>query len=487
MNLSKYFGSGLKRFFSGMMLSRISGLGRDLVMAYCFGDHAAVGAFIVAFRFANVLRRFFGEGPLQSAFIPQFEGMRNENQEEAYLFFQKLCLMIGGLVLLIVGVLEVGIHLWGGSEILMLTGWMLPSLLFISLYGLNVSFLQCHNRFFISSMAPFLCNSLWIIGALSVRHLEIHKAMIGLSKWVLAGFVLQWGATAWQLRLKGWFRGKLFHPGVKELAKAFSLGALGVGAVQINAFSDALFARVAHPSGPVYLWYANRFQQLALALLGISAVSTLVPVLSRAIKKGEMERAKEVFAFGCQKVLLFMIPMTVAICVLGYGAIDMVFGRGSFGSYAVGQTAWCLGAYSLGLIPSTLVMYAAAILYAKGNFRTATLFSIMTVGLNLGLNTLFIFGLGFGPISTALSTSIGAWCNYFALRSATKWKIGMSPLEIIAITGGSLLAGSGAYFAQGVHFVVGGTVFVAIYALLFWKRFLDQGASQAGNAIVEDH
>ncbi|MEM8727583.1 MAG: lipid II flippase MurJ [Chlamydiota bacterium] len=70
LKLGKYFGSGLRRFFSGMILSRISGLGRDLSMAYAFGDHPMVAAFIVAFRFATVLRRFFGEGPLQSAFIP---------------------------------------------------------------------------------------------------------------------------------------------------------------------------------------------------------------------------------------------------------------------------------------------------------------------------------------------------------------------------------------------------------------------------------
>ena len=498
MQLGKYFGSGLRRFFSGMMLSRVSGLGRDLVMAYSFGDHAAVAAFIVAFRFANVLRRFFGEGPLQSAFIPQFEGMRNENREEAYAFFQKLCVLICGVVLAIIIVLELGMQFWRGSEIIQLTGWMLPSLLFISLYGLNVSFLQCHSRFFISSMAPFLCNMMWIIGALSLKDQEIHGAMIGLAKWVLCGFVIQWGITAWQLRgslsWKGWFQGKLFHPGVKQLAKAFSLGALGVGAVQINAFFDAIFARCAHISGPVYLWYANRFQQLALAIFGIAAVSTLVPVLSRAIKIGEIERGKEIFSFGCRRVMMLMIPMTFAICTLGFSAIDLVFGRGSFSLYATEQTAWCLSAYSLGLVPATLVMYFAAVLYAKGNFRTATLLSVMTVGINLGLNSLFIFGMGLGPISAALATSIGAWCNFIGLRSAVKgWSIGMKERELVGVLLGSGGASVAAFLVQGqfshkmLAFVVPGAVFVGVYALLFWKSLFDDRSTEAGISVVEDH
>ncbi|MCB1110416.1 MAG: murein biosynthesis integral membrane protein MurJ [Chlamydiia bacterium] len=498
MQLGKYFGSGLKRFFSGMMLSRVSGLGRDLVMAYAFGDHAAVGAFIVAFRFANVLRRFFGEGPLQSAFIPQFEGIRQENREEATVFFQKLSVLIGGLVLAIILGVEGGLWVWGHSEILHLTGWMLPSLLFISLYGLNVSFLQCHNRFFVSSMAPFLCNVMWMAGALSLRHAEIHEAMAGLAKWVLGGFVIQWVATAWQLRgdltWKGWFQGSLLHRGVKELAKAFSLGALGVGAVQINAFFDAIFARVAHPSGPVYLWYANRFQQLALAIFGIAAVNTLVPVLSRAIKGGEHEKGREIFSFGCRRVLMLMIPMTFAICVLGLSAIDLVFGHGSFSAHATEQTAWCLSAYALGLVPSTLVMYYAAVFYAQGNFRTATLFSLLTVGVNLGLNSLFIFAWGWGPISTALATSIGAWCNFLGLRSRLKgWKMGMTFRELGGVVLGSGIASGAAFTLQGhlghkiLEFGVPGAVFVAVILLLFGKRLFDDRAAETNRVVVEDH
>ncbi|MCP5506394.1 MAG: murein biosynthesis integral membrane protein MurJ [Chlamydiales bacterium] len=500
LTVRKYFGSGLRRFFSGMMLSRVSGLARDLSMAYAFGDHPMVAAFIVAFRFANVLRRFFGEGPLQSAFVPQFEGLRSERQEEAYTFFRKLTVLIGGLVLLVIGVGELGIKFtlsfWseGNQEILVLTKWMLPSLFFISLYGLNVSFLQCHNRFFVSSMAPFLCNAMWVMGALTLKNLPMERAMLGLSKMVLVGFIIQWMVTAFQmLRTMGtakWLTRDLFHPEVKTLAKAFSLGALGVGAMQINSFLDAIFARCAHLSGPVYLWYANRFQQLALAIFGIAAVNTLVPVLSRAIKRGDIEEAKRIFSFGCRRVILMMVPMTFAIGVLGFSAIDMVFGRGSFNLYAVNQTTGCLVAYALGLLPSTLVMYYSAVLYAEGNFKTSALFSLMTMGINVALNSLFVFGLGMGPISTALATSMGAWCNFVALRAVLKqkgWLIGYRWKECALLLGGTLIASSLAmkvepYFIdKAFRFVVPGSVFVGVlgvYALLFRRRLFNDHSSE---------
>lgn len=494
--LSKYFVSGLRRFFSGIMLSRISGLGRDLVMAYAFGDHPAVAAFLIAFRFSNLLRRFFGEGPLQSAFIPHFEGLRSQGEEAAYGFFRKLTGLLSGILLSLVVVLELGL----GStlsflspearEIVSLTTWMLPSLLFICLYGLNVSFLQCHNAFFVPSIAPFLCNSMWILGAFYLKGKLPSEAMQALAKWVLIGFVLQWAVTLPQMRrfLKGKIAAPLMHKEVKKLAKTFSLGALGVGAIQINTFLDVIFARCAHVSGPVYLWYANRFQQLALAMLGIAAVNTLVPLLSRAIKQGEMEKGKEVFTFGCRRVLTMMLPMTLAIYTLGFSAIDLVFGRGNFSLYAVNQTTGCLAAYGLGLIPSTLIMLYSAVLYAEGNFRIPTLFSLMTVGVNLGLNTLFVFGLGLGPISTALATSLGAWCNYFALRQVLLrkgWQMGYSFRSLSHLLGAALVASFITFSVEPVLrqvlssklllFIIPGCLFVgvlALYALVFNHRDL---------------
>jgi putative peptidoglycan lipid II flippase len=64
----------VRRFFSGTLLSRVSGMVRDLTMAFAFGDHPSVAAFMVAFRLSNLFRR----RPFQSAFIPHFEGLSNK-------------------------------------------------------------------------------------------------------------------------------------------------------------------------------------------------------------------------------------------------------------------------------------------------------------------------------------------------------------------------------------------------------------------------
>jgi len=485
-DLARYLTSGFRRFFSGLMLSRVSGLGRDLVMAYVFGDHPSVAALLIAFRFSRLLRHFFGEGALQSAFVPHFEGLKNRDESRAYGFFQQLTRLLGIILLLIVIVSEVGsmsvmcFVSTRNREILHLTTWMLPSLIFISLYGLNLSFLQCHNSFFVPNISSCISNIMWMVGAFSLKGRAVGEAMPALARWIVVGFAIQWVATLLQVRqfTRRRINGPLISKEVKVLAKIFSLGALGVGAVQINSFLDVIFSRYVHSSGPLYLWYASRFQQLALAMFGIATVSTLAPVLSRAIKCGDIERGREIFIFGCRRVLTIMLLMTFAIHTLGFGAIDLILGWGNFSPYAVDQTSRCLIAYSLGLIPTALIMLYSAVLYAEGDFRRPTICSFVTVGVNLGLNSLFVFGLDLGVVSVALATSLGGWCNYCMLRYLLLkrgWSMGQSLSSFTSLFSTALLANLAILFLDGFLrqivsnrlclFVIPGTLFAFIFVL----------------------
>lgn len=52
------------------LLSRISGLARDILVARTFGASPLTDAFWVAFRIPNLLRRLFAEGAFSQAFVP---------------------------------------------------------------------------------------------------------------------------------------------------------------------------------------------------------------------------------------------------------------------------------------------------------------------------------------------------------------------------------------------------------------------------------
>ena len=65
------------------LLSRITGLVRDVMIARAFGASALTDAFWVAFRIPNLLRRLFAEGAFAQAFVPILGQARNEHEAPA--------------------------------------------------------------------------------------------------------------------------------------------------------------------------------------------------------------------------------------------------------------------------------------------------------------------------------------------------------------------------------------------------------------------
>lgn len=417
-----------RRFFSGTLLSRISGMIRDISMAYAFGTDPAIALFMIAFRFAHLLRRLFGEGALQSAFVPEYEALRLEDNERARYFFrdltQVLSLFLVGLIILSVSIL---LGLIGFCDLnptyrsgCLLTAIMLPSLLFICLFGLNASFLQCEKSYFIPAVAPVAFNIVWIVTVLSLQHLPADEAMPWLSLGVVIACFSQWYLTFPQTKhcLKSCFPIRwslLISKDLKKIAKPLLLGIMGVSATQINSGVDTLFAAFADPQGPAYLWYAMRLEQLPLALFGIALAGALLPPLSRAIKANQ----REDFIFFLRDAFLrtwkFMLFLAVLILAIGDECVNILYRRGDFSESSVIHTTQCLWGYGVGLIPSALILILAPACYAKSNYSLPLFASITALILNGLLNSVFIGCFSYGAESIAVATSISAWVNFFLL------------------------------------------------------------------------
>src|SRR3546814_11128182 len=65
------------------LVSRITGLLRDILIAGTFGAGPLTDAFWVAFRIPNLLRRLFAEGAFSQAFVPILGQARTENSHDA--------------------------------------------------------------------------------------------------------------------------------------------------------------------------------------------------------------------------------------------------------------------------------------------------------------------------------------------------------------------------------------------------------------------
>lgn len=418
-------------FLSGTFLSRLSGLGRDTAMAVAFGSNPAIAAFMVAFRFANLIRRLFGEGALSSGFIPHFEQQRALSPEQGARFFRDLLFSLGSFLIILIGGIELvlgGILKWGNlqpdnAQILYLAMLMMPGVLFICLFGLNAGFLQCERRFFLTGFAPVAFNVVWIAATLYLKGLNPAFAVMPLSLAVIIAFFMQWAMLAPQtfkslkqsLSWKECFAPRLFSVELRQLFKPFLLGIIGVSAIQINSTLDAVFARCASLEGPAYLWYAIRIEQLPLALFGIALSAALLPSLARALKEGAHDRYLRLLRFAFCRSFSLIFPCSLAIFAIGFAGINLLYGHGDFSMEATYQTAICLWGYGLGLLPAVFVLLLAPAFFAGKDFRIPTMASVVSVIFNIILTALFVFIFEWGAFSIAIATSAAAWFNYLFL------------------------------------------------------------------------
>ncbi len=420
------------RFLSGTALSRISGMIRDVILAFSFGTHEALAALFVAFRLSHVCRRLFGEGALQSAFIPLFEEIRKESSEKAFKFFRDMSALWTTFLLSFTGISIIALYLIqtffplneGTHEIIFLMILLMPSLVPICLFGLNASLLQCEKKYFTVGIAPTFFNLSIALVAFLLRYTDPRAAMPYVALSIVLGCSFQWFATFGPtLRLTQIHLGtrnllkniSFFSPDIKRLWGPLTLGLLGVGASQINNAVDALFARAADPEGPAQLWFGLRLQQLPLALFGIALSGAILPPLSRAIQSDNKKQYVHFLEFAIRRVMALLAPCTAYLLVVGMAAINCIYGRGDFQSHSIITSTGCLHGYALAMIPMGLIIVLAPAFYAKRNYSIPTKGACISLVSNAVLNTIFVCLLGWKAVSVAVATSISSWINVIYL------------------------------------------------------------------------
>jgi len=463
--------SSLKRFLSGTLLSRFTGLFREVTMAFAFGVTPTIASFWMAFRFANLFRRLFGEGGLNIAFIPHYENLKKQDPQEAACFFYNLSEAVTFFLFILVILAEtiLGSFLLFAQpenmEVLRLTMIMLPSLLFLSLFALNSALLNTEKSYFLPSAAPAIVNILWIFATLLLHYFSPKHAIEYLAISIVFAFASQWFITAiaaYRLVLR--FPRKKNKESTKALLsflRPFFLIIIGVTAQQINSAIDALFAKAADPEGPAILWYALRLQQLPFALIGVGLMNALLPPLSRTEEEGHY---LNLLNFSLKKVSTFMIPTTFALFAGGFAGVNLLYSRGAFTEKATLETTLCLMAYGASLLPMAWTLLLASAFYAKKEYKIPTLCALLSMGCNICLNAFFVYVLDMKAISIAIATTIASFLNvallvHYLSKERKGYGVGVfaNLMKITLISGASAIltvVGSGLFLKDNTVRIV---------------------------------
>jgi putative peptidoglycan lipid II flippase len=406
------------------LLSRLLGFARDVTIASSLGASFMSDAFFVAFKLPNFLRRLFAEGAFNSAFVPLFAGqLAVEGKDHARQFASEAMSFLL-LILLVVTALFIIFMPWtmffmapGFSDnpqkfalTITLTRITMPYIIFISLVSLLGGILNSGDKFAAVAATPVIMNLCLIIIPFFIGSFTPTGAH-ALAIAVMVSGVAQWLWLVYFCRKQGMLP-KLVKPrltpDVKRLLKLIAPAALGAGVAQVNLFIDLIIASQ-FDSGVSYLYYADRINELPLAVIGIAVGTALLPLLSRQIREGKHAEAWKSQNRAIELALFLSLPAAVALTVIAEPIIIAMFQRGAFSAVDTVATYKALIAFALGLPAFILVKILAPGFYANHDTKTPFKIATACIVINLFFNLALM-----GPlrhVGMALATSIASWAN----------------------------------------------------------------------------
>ncbi|HEV7762340.1 MAG TPA: murein biosynthesis integral membrane protein MurJ [Acidimicrobiales bacterium] len=490
---------------AGILLSRLSGLVREMVVTGYLGVSIAADAFKAALMIPNFLQNLLGEGVLSASFIPVYARLRSEGEEEEA---GRLAGAVAGMLIVLTGVTSViGVTFAGQITHVIVPGFsgqrydttvdlvriMFPGvgLLVLSAWCLGV--LNSHRKFFLSYVAPVVWNVAQIAAAVAVgiSTSNKHSIAVALAWGVLAGGALQLGVQLVPVHgLLGSFRFSLDvgRESVRAVRKRFAPVVLGRGVVQIMGYVDLTLASFLAAGSVSAFNFSQVLYILPISVFAMSVAAAELPDLSEVdVHDADTRRAfRRRLEEGMARIMYYVGPTATIFVVAGDVVVRLAYQRGSFGPDDTWAVWLVLAAFSFGLPAATSSRLLQNGLYALGDTKTpARLAAIrVLIAAVLGLAFMFPFDrltvsahgiqgwhnmLALGPlpeavrnsgttphlgiVALAIGASVAAWIEYIALSRALAWRIGRTRLAgrwLNPISAGCACAALVAWAAIGV-------------------------------------
>lgn len=490
-------------------MSRILGFVRDMMVASAIGSGPIADAFFVAFRFPNMFRSIFAEGAFNSAFVPLFaKRLEGEGAASARRFAEEAtsALLFALLVLTVLAMVFMPalMHVFapGFGDDPQKRIWAIefsritfPYLLFISLTAVQAAILNSLGKFFAGAAAPVMLNITMIVALFFVVPLSANPGLV-LSWGVAVAGIVQFIWLAISCHRAGMtlhLRRPRLTPDVKRLLSLGVPGVIAGGIGQVNLTIGTMIATL--QAGAVsWLYYADRIYQLPLGVVGIAIGVVLLPDLSRRLRAEDLDGAHRSLNRALEFALLLTVPAAVALAVIPYDIIKVLFERGRFLAADTEATALALAVYAVGLPAFVMNKVFSPAFFARENTWTPLKFAGISVVINVTSSFALFQYFGFAGI--AAGTTIAAWANVVLLATQL-WRRGhfiadsqlktRLPLILVSSAGmGSVLWVGSMYLAPAfeLHFAASVSVLTALIGggVLVYAGFCQfTGAARLGD------
>lgn len=418
------------------LLSRITGLARELLIASAFGASAMTDAFNVAFRIPNLFRRLFAEGAFSQAFVPVLAATKaREGDDATRLLVDRVAgLLVWALLLTcVMGVAGAPVLVWvmasglqqeprGFEAAVFMTRWMFPYIGFMSLVALSAGVLNTFKRFAVPAATPVLLNLSMIVAAwLGAPWLKTQgiEPVYALGAGVMVGGMLQLAVQIPALLRLGMLprihlgfssvRTAWRDPATRSITRLMLPALLGVSVAQISLLINTQIASHLRAGSVSWLTYADRLMEFPTALLGVALGVVLMPQLAGARAANDTQRYSAMLDWGLRLVVLLAVPSAVALLTFAQPLVATLYHYGAFTDADVLQTTRALMGYGFGLLGLVAIKVLAPGFYANQDIKTPVRIAVVVLVLTQLMNLVLV--PYFQHAGLALAIGIGALIN----------------------------------------------------------------------------
>jgi len=456
-----------------ILLSRILGVVREMVIASKFGVGVEVDAYGIAFQLPDLLYFLLSSGALSAAFIPVFtEFLTKGEEKEAWKVFSIVGTFIFAVLVVLIVVCEflaphllplVAPGVLKNRELfdlsVLLTRVVLPAQMFFLIGGLVMATLYSRQHFVTPALGPIIYNVGIICGGL---FLAGRLGIVGLTWGVLVGsfvgnFLLQIVVAR---RFGASFRPSLYlrHPGVIKVGKLALPVMLGLSLPYVDVIINRAFASTLSEGAVAALNYANRLMQMPLGVFAQASAVALFPTLAAQAARNEMKELRDGLNFGLRGVFFLTVPSSVLMIVLATPIVRMLFQQGEFVPKDAPYVAYALIFYSIGLAAWAGQAVASRGFYALQESMVPVISGTIVTFIFIPLNWLLMKPMGHGGL--ALATSIAVALHLSIMMELLRRRLGGLNGRLILssfakVTLASAAAGGVAWYAfrmVGGHF-----------------------------------
>lgn len=348
-------------------LSRVAGLGREIVAASYFGTSGPASAFTFAFQVPNLVRGLVADAALTSAFVPVFtEYLEHGRKREAMLLastlFWMILLVLGAITAFFIVTAGVLIPaLIPGGEFtpdlvdltVGLSQVLFPVVVLLGLNGMLVGVLNAYHHFSVPAIAPLVWNVVIIGSLVALKPLfegddQIYAYAIG----VLLGTIVQLlmvipvlGRIDFRLSMHLDWR----DPAVMRILRLMLPVTIGLGVINVDLLINSAVGFLISDSAPRAIDAAFRLYMLPQGMFSVALATVLFPALSRLATRRDTAGLRSLLGTGTRQNLLLLVPAAAATMALAEPIVQLVYERGSFGPDSTDEVAEALFWFSFSL------------------------------------------------------------------------------------------------------------------------------------------